>query len=923
MDQMEKQYDPAGLEAKWCPRWEAAGLFTPAEDLEPSPDRPAFVITLPPPNVTGILHIGHCLGGGIMDALVRYYRMCGRPTLFVPGTDHASIATENKVIAKLRDAGVDARAIGREKFLEHAWQWANDHHDIIVSQYKRYGVSLDWTREAFTMDEPRSRAVLTAFVRLYEKGLVYRGDYMTNWSVAQQSAVSDEEVVHKEVNGKLWHFRYPLKEGGHLVVATTRPETMLGDTAVAIHPTAKKTSHLKGKTVILPLVGREIPVIEDEHVDPEFGTGCVKVTPAHDPNDYAMGKRHGLEFINIMHPDGTLNDRVPESYRGLDRFVARKRVVADLEAAGLLEMVKDHVHMVGYHDRSDTVIEPYISRQWFLTMEPLAKPAIEAVENGTVRMFPERWVGVYYNWMRNIRDWCISRQLWWGHRIPFYQCTACGHEMVQVEGPTTCSKCGSAALQQDDDVLDTWFSSWLWTFSPLGWPEETSDMRRFHPTSVLVTGADILFFWVARMIMASYEFLGEPPFTEVLYTGIVRDEQGRKLSKSLGNSPDPLELMDRYGADALRFVLIMLTPTGQDINFSDETCETGRNVCTKIWNATRLLLSNLEGADLQFGEAKVAGMRRELAPSSPDLDAETWLRELVRGTFGAEPPAADLLAPLELEDRWMLHRLVVAAQRVEREMEARRLNDAAYAGYDCFWHEFCDWYLEALKPRLRGDDPRARRTALTVALTVHAQLLRLLHPFLPFITEELWHAHPATAGFVVSAPMPHYAGEAPLAADAGRFELARELVIAARNLRGELGVPPGKRGVALLRCGADRRDDVELVRAHVEVLAKMESVQLFTGEAPSQAVSAVVGDVELFLPLEGLVDLEKERQRLGKERDGVDRRLQGVRAKLANEKFTGKAPAEVIQRERELEASLADTLTKLDAQIDALGREAR
>jgi valyl-tRNA synthetase len=921
MEPMEKQYDPAVLEAKWYARWEGAGLFTPSSDGATDPDAPAFVITLPPPNVTGILHIGHCLGAGIMDALVRYYRMCGRPTLYIPGTDHASIATENKVVAKLREEGVDKRELGREQFLERAWKWADDHHDIIVSQFKRYGASLDWSREAFTMDEARNRAVLTAFVRLYEKGLIYRGDYMTNWSVAQQSAVSDEEVVHKEVQGKLWHFRYPLKDGGHLVVATTRPETMLGDTAVAVHPAAAKTAHLKGRTVVLPLVGREIPVIEDDHVDPEFGSGCVKVTPAHDPNDYAIGKRHALEFINVLNPDGTLNGNVPEVYRGLDRFVARKRVVADLEAAGLLEKVQDHVHMVGYHDRSDTIIEPYISRQWFLKMESLAAPAIEAVESGTIGMFPERWVGVYYNWMRNIRDWCISRQLWWGHRIPFFQCGACGHEMVQVEAPLHCGACSSADMRQDEDVLDTWFSSWLWTFSPLGWPEQTTDLRRFHPTSVLVTGADILFFWVARMIMASYEFLGEPPFTEVLYTGIVRDEKGRKLSKSLGNSPDPLELMDKYGADALRFVLIMLTPTGQDINFSDETCETGRNFCTKIWNATRLLLSNLDGFDLRLGAADARRMRRDLAPPpSREVDADRWFRELVAGTFGVPEPDASLLAPLELEDRWVLHRLAAAAQRVEREIEARRLNDAAYAGYDCFWNEFCDWYLEAIKPRLRGDDEGARRTALTVAFTVHAQLLRLLHPFLPYITEELWHAHPCTTGFVVTAPMPRYAGAAPLAEDAARFELARALVAAVRNLRSELGVPPGRRGHALLRCHEDSRADVDAVRTHVEVLAKLESVDVLVGEAPAQAVTAVVDHVEVFLPLEGLVDLDRERQRLGKERDGIQQRLHGVRAKLANEKFTAKAPADVIQRERDLESSLAQTLTKLEAQIDALGK---
>ena len=910
---MDKQYDPSGLEAKWYPRWEEAGLFSPSSD----PGEEPFVITLPPPNVTGILHIGHCLGAGIMDALVRYYRMCGRPTLFVPGTDHASIATENKVAARLRAEGIDPRAISREEFLERAWQWANEHHDIIVAQFKRYGVSLDWSREAFTMDEPRTRAVRTAFVRLYEKGLIYRGDYMTNWSVAQQSAVSDEEVVHKEVQGKLWHFRYPLEEGGYLVVATTRPETMLGDTAVAIHPDAEKTRHLRGKHVILPLVGRRIPVIEDPHVDPEFGTGCVKVTPAHDPNDYEIGKRHRLEFINILEPDGRLNERVPEPYRGLDRFEARQKVVADLQAQGLLEKVEDHTHMVGYHDRSDTVIEPYISRQWFLRMEDLARPAIEAVENGSIRMFPDRWVGVYYNWMRNIRDWCISRQLRWGHRIPFYECQACDHEFVSVDEPDHCPRCQSERLLQDPDVLDTWFSSWLWTFSPLGWPDETPDLERFHPTSVLVTGADILFFWVARMIMASYEFLGEPPFHEVLYTGIVRDAQGRKLSKSLGNSPDPLELMDRYGADALRFVLVMLTPTGQDINFSDEVCETGRNFCTKIWNATRLLFSSLDEAPIPFVEADPARLRRDCTPKGNETeDADAWFAAVWAATLGAPLPAGER-APLALEDRWMLHRVFSAAQRVEREMQARRLNDAAYAAYDCFWHEFCDWYLEAIKPRLRGDDVAERRTAQLVALAVHAILLRLLHPFLPYITEELWQAHPATAGYVVTSILPTVEGRVPFADDAARFDLLREMVSAVRNLRSELGVPPGRRGRVLVRPPESATDSVEDLLPQLAVLAKLEGAAV-GAERPAQSVSAVVAGFELDLPLEGLVDLERERARLSKELEAIEGRLRGCRAKLGNENFVQRAKPEVVERERENERALEETREKIRRQLEAL-----
>ena len=911
---MHSQYDPSGIEQKWYERWRKADLFSPHANGDAAP----FVITLPPPNVTGILHIGHCLGGVIMDSLVRYYRMRGRPALFVPGTDHASIATENKVAQLIESEGGHKRDLGREAFVERAWDWANQHHDRIISQLERYGMSLDWSREAFTMDEARNRAVLTAFKKLYDKGLIYRGDYMVNWSVAQQSAVSDEEVVYKEVHGKLWHLRYPLDDGGSLCVATTRPETMLGDTAVAIHPGDLKTAGYRGKSVRLPLTGRSIPIVEDEHVDPEFGSGCVKVTPAHDPNDYEIGKRHHLEFINILNPDGTLNDRVPEPYRGLDRFAARKKVVADLDALGLLEKVEEHVHNVGYHDRTDTIIEPYISTQWFMKMESLAQPALKAVEYGEIKMFPERWVGVYYHWLRNIKDWCISRQLWWGHRIPYYTCDSCDKGFVELETPTRCESCGATDLRQDPDVLDTWFSSWLWTFSPLGWPEATLDLRDFHPTSVLVTAADILFFWVTRMIMASFEFLGEKPFAEVIYTGLVRDAEGRKLSKSLGNSPDPMDLMDRYGADALRFVLVWLTPTGQDINFGDETVEQGRNFCNKIWNATRLLYSQLDGLGVDFPPADAAAMAREFLLDD-DADAEQIFVALYEQSFGCALPDCER-EPLGLEDRWMLHRACVAMKNYERAMESRRLNDAAHAAYDCFWHEFCDWYLEAIKTRLHGDDAAGKRTAVLTALCVHGQLLRLLHPFLPHITEELWSLHPQTAGFCMQAPMPRLLGEAPFAAEAELFDLGREIVQAARNLRNELGVPPGKRGMLRLASDGRRHGEIARLLPHVEALAKMEAVELVESlPSEQQAVSTVVADIEIQLPIAGLIDLAKERDRLGKERDGLAQRVAGVDKKLANANFTERAPAEVVDRERQRRAELAESLEKLEAQLRSLG----
>ncbi len=908
---MEKTYNPQGLEEKWYAVWESEKLFRARGEGE------SYVITLPPPNVTGILHIGHCLGGSTMDALVRYYRMVGRPTLFIPGTDHASIATENKVAAHLAEQGIDKAELGREAFIERAWEWANSHHDRIVSQFKRFGMSLDWEREAFTMDEERSRAVLEAFVRLYEKGLVYRGNYMTNWSVAQQSAVSDEEVVHKEVNGKLWHFQYPLEDGGHLVVATTRPETMLGDTAVAIHPKNPKTAHLRGKRVRLPIVDRLIDIIEDDYVDPEFGTGCVKVTPAHDPNDYEMGKRHDLQFINIMNPDGTLNDNAPEDYRGLDRFVARKKVVAQFEQLGLLDSVKDHVHMVGYHDRTNTVIEPYISRQWFLKMEDLAKPALEAVENGVITIWPERWVGVYYNWMRNIRDWCISRQLWWGHRIPFYECTGCQASVVSVDAPGDCAKCGASSWIQDGDVFDTWFSSWLWTFSPLGWPQDTEDLRQFHPTSTLVTGADIIFFWVARMVMASYEFRNEPPFTEVLFTGLVRDAKGRKLSKSLNNSPDPMDLMDKYGADALRFTLTMVTPTGQDINFGEETVELGRNFCNKVWNATRLLFSNLEDLGLDLPKGDATKQCRDLG-GGDESNPQEWFERLYRECFGAELPSVPR-EDLRLEDRWMLHATASACQKMASAMEARRLNDSVRAAYDCFWKDFCDWYLEASKERLHGDNDAGKTTALLVALTVHAIMLRLLHPFVPYITEELWSAHPASDGRCMVAPMPAFAS-APFAQDAAKFNLVQDIVSATRNVRNEMGVPPGRRGSVILQADGDRREELESLVDRVAYLGKFESARVEpVGDKPDQAAATVVGDVELFLPFAGLIDLDKERKRLEKERQGVANRLAAIEAKLKNANFVERAPANVVERERASAVSLQETLAKLEGQMASLG----
>ncbi|MFO7609445.1 MAG: valine--tRNA ligase [Candidatus Krumholzibacteriia bacterium] len=918
------QYAPGGLEAKWYDAWEQAGLFAPEDGLESSP----FVITLPPPNVTGILHMGHCLGNSIQDTLIRWARMRGRPTLWVPGTDHASIATEQVVSRQLAQEGLDKRSLGREAFLERAWAWKEHTHGRIVQQIKRLGCSLDWSREAFTMDEARNRAVREAFVRLKEKGLIHRDVYLVNWCPHDLTAISDDEVEYREVQGHLWHLRYPFADGdGHVTVATTRPETMFGDTAVAVHPSDPERSGLIGRTVRLPLTDRVIPIIGDHHADPEKGTGFVKITPAHDPNDFEVGRRHDLPQVVCMTPSGIMNEQAGR-FAGLDRHECRRQTVAALEAEGLLDKVEPHVHQVGHHDRCGTVIEPYLSRQWFLKMDELAGPAVRAVETGEITLYPERWVGVYHNWLRNIRDWCISRQLWWGHRIPVWYCGGCGAELAALQAPAACDRCGSADLVQDEDVLDTWFSSWLWTFSPLGWPERTPDLVRFHPTTVLVTAADIIFFWVARMIMASYEFLDEKPFAEVLFTGIVRDGQGRKMSKSLGNSPDPIDLIDAYGADALRCSLVMLTPTGADINFEEPTLEVGRNFCNKIFQATKLVL----GA---WDEARLAGTPAD-APAAPRTldvhalaDAAAWeaapaasLAALWRGVFGGEPPAAVADADLRLEDRWILSRLLQTAAACDQNLERRRLNDAAYEAFNFFRHEYCDWYLEAVKPRLR--DEAARGPALCVAVLNLAVSYKLLHPVMPFITEELWSWLPPARGFLMTSSYPRWEGAPPFATAAARFAQVVEITGVVRNLRHELGVPPGRRGRAVLRVGsAAEAQDLAAAAPLVALLAKLEDVAVVSGgDDPAPAGVGVAGPVEIFLPMAGLVDLEKERARLARELERIEGWMRGCRAKLANAQFVANAPAAVVQQQRDLLAENEATAATLQDRLDALGRGA-
>ncbi len=907
------QYSPEGLEQTWYQAWEQSGLFAPDPDAQGEP----FVITLPPPNVTGVLHMGHCLSNAVQDVLIRWMRMRGRPTLWVPGTDHASIATENVVARQMREEGVSKQDLGRDGFLERAWTWKEHTHGVITSQLRRLGCSLDWPREAFTMDADRTRAVAHCFKTLKDEGLVYRDLYLVNWCPHCLTAISDDEVEHKEKQGTMWRLRYPLTDGsGHVTVATTRPETMFGDTAVAVHPDDPERKHLIGKTVTLPLVDREIPIIGDHHADPEKGTGFVKITPAHDPNDFEVGRRHDLPQVICMDETGVMNAEAGP-VDGMDRFKARKETLRLMEEAGLFDGEEKNVHQVGHHDRCDTIIEPYLSHQWFLKMGEMAERATKAVDDGTVKLVPERWVGVYHNWMDNIRDWCISRQLWWGHRIPVWTCGGCGAEICEADEPTTCPSCGSEDLQQDPDVLDTWFSSWLWTFSPLGWPGETDDLKRYHPTSVLVTGPDIIFFWVARMIMASYHFLDEEPFREVLFHGIVRDAEGRKMSKSLGNSPDPIELMDKYGADALRMSMIMLTPTGQDVFFGEETLEVGRNFCNKIFQATKLVLgswdeSGLEAAPATGGDADLSGLPA-LAEDPAAVATELWRR-----TFGTEPPAAFRSGEVTLEDRRLIHRLCLVSAEVNANLEKRRLNDAAYTAYNFFRHEFCDWYLEAVKPRLRDDDRRAEAAMLAVAAL--GLSYRLLHPVMPFITEELWHQLPGVDGFLMTAAFPTAAAGPFPHADA-RFQLVADVVSEIRSLRSDMNVPPGRRGRAVLRTAdadqaASLAEDVDMVA----LLAKMEQVELGAdGEAPSPAGVAVVGTIEIFLPMEGLVDIDKERERLGKELAQVEGWITGGRRKLENENFTARAPEDVVQRERE---QLADNEAKAETirqRLKALG----
>jgi valyl-tRNA synthetase len=850
---LDKSYDPHQVEEKWYRYWVEQRYFRADEDSEGK----AYSIVIPPPNVTGSLHIGHALNNTLQDILIRFKRMQGYNVLWMPGTDHAGIATQNVVERQVVEEGLDRHTLGREKFIERVWQWKEQSGGTIISQLKKLGASCDWSRERFTMDKGLSEAVKEVFVRLYEEGLIYRGHYIINWCPRCQTALSDLEVEHQEVLGKLYHLKYPFKEGDRfLIVATTRPETMMGDTAVAVNPGDKRYQNEIGKKVVLPVVGREIPVIADSYVDIEFGTGCLKITPAHDFNDFEIGLKHGLEQIKVIDEEGRMTEHAGP-YRGMDRFECRQKILEDFERGGVLLKTEDYRHMVGHCYRCKTIVEPNLSLQWFVRTKPLAEEAIKAVRDGRTRIIPEVWEKTYFEWMENIRDWCISRQIWWGHRIPAWYCDACGEIMVAKEEPTACSKCGSNRLRPETDVLDTWFSSALWPFSTMGWPKQTKELKRFYPTSVLVTGFDILFFWVARMMMMGLKFMGDVPFRDVYIHGLVRDERGEKYSKTRGNVVDPLDLIDRYGADALRFTLAALTMPGSDLKLSEARTEGYRHFVNKIWNASRFALMNLT-----------------------DFNA-------------ADAPKTDLIND-SLPD---------ATRSVQESFEDYKFNEASHTLYQFVWHEFCDWYLELIKPYLYQDrDLKLKRLTQKTLLEVLDAILKLLHPIMPFITEEIWQQLPLEKedGSIMIAefPKPDKGFDDDRAAD--EMELIIEIITALRNIRGEMNIPPGEQIDVLLH--PKRREIGERLmrdQLFIQNLAKVKSLKVFEKiEKPAYSAFGVVRDVEIFVPMDRS-RMEEEAKRLQKEISKVEKEITFVNRKLSNEQFLSRAPTEVVQEERE------------------------
>ncbi len=867
MKELSKVYEPKEVESRIYEMWEKSGAFKGVRDPEKKP----FTIVMPPPNVTGQLHMGHAMDCTMQDILIRYKRMKGFAALWLPGTDHAGIATQIKVEEALRNEGLTRFDLGREKFLDRVWDWKNKYGDRIVQQQKKLGASCDWDRARFTMDEGCSEAVREVFVSLYEKGLIYKGSRIVNWCPHCTTALSDAEVEYKDKPGNLWHIRYPLVDGsGDVIVATTRPETMLGDTGVAVNPNDERYKSIIGKKCVLPLVNKEIPIVGDEYCDMEFGTGCVKMTPAHDPNDFEVGMRHNLEVIRVLDDNGKVNE-LGGKYAGLDRYEARKIIVKDLEEQGYLVKVEEHQHNVGTCYRCGTDVEPIISAQWFVKMAPLAEEAIRVVEDGETRFVPDRFSKIYTNWMENVHDWCISRQLWWGHQIPAWYCADCGHMTVSRTDALECEHCHSKNITRDEDVLDTWFSSALWPFSTLGWPKKTEDLDYFYPTDVLVTAYDIIFFWVARMIFSGCEHTKQPPFHTVFIHGLVRDDKGRKMSKSLGNGIDPLEIIDQYGCDALRFNLVTGNSPGNDMRFYTERCEAMRNFANKIWNASRFVMMNLTIDKCQLPEK------------------------------------------LETEDKWILTKLNTVAREVNENMDKFELGVAAQKVNDLIWDSYCDWYIELTKPRLNGDDEESRIAAQKVLLYVLTEIMKLLHPFMPFITEEIWQALPHEGELLMLQSYPEYNEKLSFPQDEQDFEVLMDAIKAIRSRRSEMNVPPSRK--AHLIVVTDKGEIFENGRAFLMKLAYAGEVEV-TREAPADVdgmVSVVTDQARMFMPMADLVDLAKERERLEKEIAKAQKEYDGQMAKLANEKFLAKAPAAVVETEKERAAkakALIENLTE-------------
>ena len=871
--ELEKQYNPKNVEDRIYKSWLDAKYFHAKRE----PGKKTYTIVIPPPNITGQLHMGHALDNTLQDILIRYHRMAGYDTLWVPGTDHASIATEAKIVEAMKKEGLTKEDIGREKFLERAWAWKAQYGGRIIEQLKKMGSSCDWDRERFTLDEGCSKAVNEVFCNLYEKGLIYRGERIINWCPHCLTSISDAEVEYEEQAGHFWHLRYPFKDGsGYLELATTRPETLLGDTAVAVNPQDERYKDVVGKTLILPLVHREIPVVADDYVEMDFGTGVVKITPAHDPNDFEVGLRHNLEVINVLTPDAKITDDYPK-YAGMDRYEARKAIVEDLKAEGALVEIEDYSHNVGTCYRCGTTVEPRVSKQWFVKMKPLAGPAIDAVKNGDTRFIPQRFEKVYFHWLENIRDWCISRQLWWGHRIPAWYCADCGEITVSRTAPTACAHCGSKNIEQDPDTLDTWFSSALWPFSTLGWPEETEDYKHYYPTNTLVTGYDIIPFWVMRMMFSGLEQTGQVPFDTVLIHGLVRDAQGRKMSKSLGNGIDPLEIIDKYGADALRFTLATGNSPGNDMRFSDERVEASRNFANKIWNAARFILMNLP--------------ENEPAPYIPQA--------------------------LAIEDKWILSQYNTLVSGVTDSLEKFELGMAVQKLYDFIWDVFCDWYIEIAKIRLNGDDEEKKATARAVLVYVMSNTLKLLHPFMPFITEEIWQTLPHTGESIMISDWPKADSALNFAAEEAEMSRIMTAIKAVRNRRAEMNVAPSKKAKIFIETAyADTflKGTVFFKRlasaSEVEVAAHFDDMD--------SAVSIITESARMYIPMDELVDFKAELARLNKEKAGVQKELDFVNNKLNNENFVNKAPAAVVEGQRQAKAQLEEKMALILESIEKI-----